>query len=149
MARARPDDERVQLFGQLLNATLRLERRLGQDLEDACDLPHPWFEVLLRLVRAPGRRITIGDLGRQVLLTSGGITRLVDRMATAGLVARRPCASDRRVQYVQPTSEGVRRLRAALAVQAANVEEHLTGHLTDAEVATLSRLLDKITPPDC
>ena len=138
-------DEGISAFGRLLEVTTRLERRLGRSLEEECALPHAWFEVLLRLARSPERRMAIGELGRQVLLTSGGITRLVDRMADAGLVTREPCPADRRVQWVRATPEGLDRLAVAAAVHAANVEEHLTGRLTGAERDRLLHLLDKLS----
>ena len=40
----------------------------------------------------------MSQLADQVALTSGGITRLLDRMTAAGLVQRVPCPTDRRVQ---------------------------------------------------
>ena len=39
-------------------------------------------------------------LSSDVALTTGGVTRLVDRMVEAGLVARENCPSDRRSIYV-------------------------------------------------
>jgi DNA-binding MarR family transcriptional regulator len=136
----------VGTFGQLLYTTTLLERRLGRGLEESCDLPHTWFEILLHLERSPDRRMTIGDLGRGVLLTSGGITRLIDRMVVAGLVAREACPSDRRVQWVVPTPSGRKRLSEALKVHVGNVDELITNRLSDAELRTLLTLLGKITP---
>jgi MarR family 2-MHQ and catechol resistance regulon transcriptional repressor len=138
-------DEGISAFGQLLEATTRLERRLGRRLEEDCELPHPWFEVLLRLARSPEGRIAIGELGRQVLLTSGGMTRLVDRMAEAGLVVREPSPTDRRIQWVRATPEGMSRLAAAAAVHAANIDELVTRRLTARELQTLLRVLEKIS----
>ncbi len=140
-------DDRLTAFGRLLEVTTRLERQLGRRLEEDCALPHPWFEVLLRLARAPDAEIAIGQLGRQVLLTSGGITRLVDRMVEAGLVTRQPCPTDRRVQWVRPTPEGLRRVASAAAVHAANIDEHLNRRLTAPELRTLLGLLDKLSAP--
>lgn len=140
-------DEGITAFGQLLEVTTRLERRLGQHLEEECKLPHPWFEVLLRLGRSPDGRMAIGELGRLVLLTSGGITRLVDRMAGAGLVVREPSPSDRRIQWVRPTPEGERRLVSAAAVHAVHIDELVTRKLTQRELQTFLRLLEKISRP--
>ena len=46
-------DERVVLFGLLLETNARLSKSLGVELEAACDLPLAWFEVLLQLRRPP------------------------------------------------------------------------------------------------
>lgn len=140
-------DEGISAFGRLLEVTTRLERRLGRSLEESCALPHAWFEVLLRLARSAEGQIAIGELGRQVLLTSGGITRLVDRMAAAGLVTREPCPTDRRVQWVRPTPEGWSRVAVAARVHAANIDEQLTGRLSPAELRRLLRLLNKLAEP--
>jgi len=45
-------DEKVQLFGLLLETNARLSRKLGIELESSCELPLAWFDVLLQL-RAP------------------------------------------------------------------------------------------------
>jgi MarR family 2-MHQ and catechol resistance regulon transcriptional repressor len=66
------------------------------------------------------------DVRSRILVSSGGITYLVDRLAEQGLVERRICPSDRRAFYVHLTDAGrsrieevfpshVRRIRAALA----------------------------------
>ena len=57
------------------------------------------YEVLLRLARAPDRRMRRVDLAEEVLLTASGITRLLDGLEKAGSVERGTCDSDRRVVY--------------------------------------------------
>jgi DNA-binding MarR family transcriptional regulator len=114
MTRTKPLDPLVTTFGRLLEATHHLEDRLGRDLEASSDLPLTWFEVLLRLSRCPGGELTMGELSEQLALTSGGVTRLVDRMSAAGYVERRPCATDRRVQFTAITPDGRAALTPAL-----------------------------------
>lgn len=134
-------DPLIATFGRLVEAHSRLEQALGASLSARCGLPHAWFEVLLRLDRSADSRLTMGELAGQVALTSGGVTRLVDRMATAGLVARTPCATDRRVLYVGVTDAGREALRAASRVHAENLRL-VFGALSEADVAELDRLLD-------
>src|SRR5512141_2466339 len=40
--------------------------------------------------------LLLGDVQRRILVSSGGITYLIDRLVARGLVERRPCPSDRR-----------------------------------------------------
>ena len=57
----------------------------------------------------------MGSLAEDVSLTTGGVTRLVDRMEAAGYVERVPCSTDRRVSYAGLTDRGrakLDRLRA-------------------------------------
>lgn len=46
------------------------------------------------------------DVQRRILVSSGGITYLVDRLTEKGLVTRRPCEEDRRASYAALTDEG-------------------------------------------
>ena len=141
-------DPLVTTFGRLLEATHALQARLGPDLEAASGLDLTWLEVLLRLSRSPEGVLTMGELSRQIALTSGGVTRLVDRMGAAGLVERVPCASDRRVLYASITDVG----RAALAPALLRHEEGLRAIFadwTEPDVARLDALLDRLrTSPD-
>jgi len=50
--------------------------------------------------------LLLGDIQRKLLVSSGGITYLVDRLERRGLVRRRPCREDRRATYAELTSEG-------------------------------------------
>src|SRR4051794_41588530 len=100
------DDALISTFGRLLEVQSRLERRLGADLEARCNLPHAWFEVLVRLSRSDDDRLTMGSLAEEISLTTGGVTRLVDRMQTAGYVQRVPCPTDRRGSWAPPPPAG-------------------------------------------
>ncbi len=140
---SRSDDALISTFGRLVEVQGRLERRLGADLENRCGLPHAWFEVLVRLARSAGGQLTMGALAEQVTLTTGGVTRLVDRMESAGLVERRPCLTDRRVSYTGITEAGRDKLAEAAAVHATNLRAVFEG-FTEQDRATLDGLLDRL-----
>jgi len=93
-------DERVVLFGLLLETNARLSRSLGVELEAACDLPLAWFEVLLQLRKVPEGRLKMNQIADAIVHSSGGTTRLIDRIEEAGYVTREHCPSDRRAIYV-------------------------------------------------
>ena len=48
----------------------------------------------------------LGEVQRRILVSSGGITFLVDRLTAKGLVERRSCPSDRRARYAALTPRG-------------------------------------------
>jgi MarR family 2-MHQ and catechol resistance regulon transcriptional repressor len=137
------DDALISTFGRLLEVQGRLERRLGADLEARFGLPHAWFELLVRLARSDGGQLTMSGLADQVALTSGGITRLVGRMATAGLVERRPCPTDRRVAYAGITAAGRERLAEAAVAHAANLRA-VFAEFSATDHTTLDALLDRL-----
>jgi MarR family 2-MHQ and catechol resistance regulon transcriptional repressor len=139
------DDPLISTFGRLLEVYSRLEHDLGRDLETRTGLPLTWFEVLLRLSRSPGGQLTMGALSSQLALTSGGMTRLVDRVSAAGYVERRPCPSDRRVQFAAITGAGRHMLQEAAEVHAASLRRAFAP-LQAHELASLDALLDRIRP---
>ena len=141
------DDERITAFGMLLEAHARLVRLLGRSLQQECQVPSAWFEVLLRLARSPDRKLTMGTLAEQLALTTGGVTRLVDRMEAAGYVARKACPTDRRVQHLTVTPAGLAKLDEAARVHVRNLDEHFIGRLSQGELATLVRAMDKLRRP--
>lgn len=136
-------DPLVTTFGRLLEAAHRLENRLGRDLEAASDLSMTTFEVLLRLSRSPGGVLTMGELSDQLVLTTGGVTRLVDRMTASGYVERRPCATDRRVLYAGITAAGRAALAPALRLHANALREVFEG-FSATDLGRLDGLLDRL-----
>lgn len=139
------DDALVTTFGRLLEAQSTLERRLGVELEARCGLSLAWFEVLVRLARSEREQLTMSALAEQVSLTTSGITRLVDRMATAGLVKRVPDPADRRVSYARLTTAGGEKLTEALPVHAANLRD-VFADFSEADRRTFDALLDRLRP---
>ena len=140
---SRRDDALITTFGRLLEAQSRLERRLGADLEARCNLPHAWFEVLVRLGRSEAGRLTMGSLAEEISLTTGGVTRLVDRMEAAGYVKRVPCPTDRRVSYASLTNSGRAKLDEAAQVHVANLRSAFAA-FSDEDCSTLDALLDRL-----
>lgn len=138
-------DPRVTTFGRLLEACHGLEVRLGAQLEATAGLQLTTLEVLLRLSRSPEGALTMGDLSRQLALTTGGITRLVDRLSADGLVERRPSPRDRRVQYTRITDLGRSTLRDALGHHTDALRDVFEGFSSD-ELALLDSLLDRLRP---
>src|ERR1700735_5526532 len=111
---AQIDDERLALMGLLVRSHRRLTDLLGRELEQSVGIPLVWFDVLINIGGAPEGRLTMSKLSTDIALTTGGVTRLVDRMVEAGLVARQNCPSDRRSVHVVLTPEGQATLHRAV-----------------------------------
>ncbi|WP_018658262.1 MarR family winged helix-turn-helix transcriptional regulator [Actinomadura flavalba] len=127
----------VREFGALLGAAALLERLAARELERRCGLRHAAFEVLLRLSPRGERCPSMGDLADELILTSGGMTRLIDRMEAGGLVRRVRPPSDRRRQHVELTEAGQAKLDEALVVHEETLTRHFAGPLTAEERAAL------------
>jgi MarR family transcriptional regulator, 2-MHQ and catechol-resistance regulon repressor len=87
--------------------------------------------------------LPIGDLGDRVLLTSGSMTYVVDKLEERRLVARRRCAEDLRVIYATITPAG-RRLMASIFPSHAEVVRQATAGLTLDEKRTATVLLKRL-----
>lgn len=133
----RVDSPLIEVFGLLLEAHGRLVAHLDRELVEGSGVPLQTFEVLIRLARTPGESLTAGELARAIALSSGGATRLVDRLEAAGLVARAADVGDRRVVRVGLTAEGRAALFAALPVHLEGLERHLAGPLAPGELVAL------------
>ncbi len=120
--------------------SLRAERRLGAET----GLTAQWFEVLLRLVRSPGRRLRMSDLAAQTTLSASGLTRVVDRLEDAGLVRREACPSDRRGAFAALTEEGETRILQAVPLHVAHLVEIFQPVFTPAELETFASLLRRL-----
>ena len=83
-------------------------------------------------------------LENSLLLSSGGATRLVDRLAAKGRVERLPDPLDRRISWVHLTSDGLRMLADATRVHLNDLEEHFVSRLDSAERETLTDLLRRL-----
>ncbi|HVE74602.1 MAG TPA: MarR family transcriptional regulator [Mycobacteriales bacterium] len=137
------DEALITTFGRLVEAHSTLTRRLGRPLERQTGLPFAWFEVLLRVHRAPQGRIRMSTLAEQVALTSGGVTKMIDRMIDAGLVQREPCPTDRRVSFAVLTQDGRRALTAAVKIHAHDLRGVFAG-FSPADLDALDSLLDRL-----
>jgi DNA-binding MarR family transcriptional regulator len=137
-------DEKVELFALLLETNARLSRSLALVLESECDLPLAWFEVLLQLRKTLDGRMKMNQIAEAIVHSTGGTTRLIDRLEEAGLVQRQNCPTDRRAVYVAITENGNRRLDEALSVHLTYLEGHLGSRLSNSERGTLTTLLTKL-----
>jgi DNA-binding MarR family transcriptional regulator len=143
------DEEPIRLMGLLVQVHRRLTDTLGRELEQSVGIPLVFFDVLIHVGAAPDGRLTMSRLSTDVALTTGGITRLVDRMVGAGLVARENCPNDRRSIHVVLTPEGRAVLERAVAAHMDGIERHLMAHLDGSDRAALESALNKVLDAGC
>ena len=137
-------DDRIEPWRLFLQAHSALVDALEDDLRAELDLPLTWYEVLLHLAAAPGGRLRMTDLAESLLLSKSGVTRLVDRLETAGLVERGVCASDRRGLFAVLTPKGRALYRKAAPVHLRGVEDLFVERLTATERRAITTGLRKV-----
>jgi DNA-binding MarR family transcriptional regulator len=122
----------VLAFGHLQGAATRLEYLLGRELEQQCGITHATFEVLLILGRASADGLSMHAISQERVLSSGGATRLIDRMETDGLVIRMADPDDRRGRRVKLTPKGEQTIVAATRIHIDNVQRHFLDAVPEA-----------------
>ncbi len=141
---ARPDEDQLEIFGRFLRAHQQIAEILNKSLVDERGLSLPWYDVLLQLSASGEDRLRLQDLADRVLYSRSGLTRLIDRMETAGLVCREPCEDDKRGTYAVLTPAGKRELRRAAPTHLRGIEEHFFSKLSEPEIEMLGEAMEKV-----
>ena len=117
---------------------------LDAELEHQAGLPLRWYDVLVQLEDSP-HGIPMTELAGRILHSKSGFTRLVDRMEEAGLVRRVRPDHDRRSILIVLTDQGTATMQHARRYHRDGIERHFSQHLTDTEIKTLTRALEKVS----
>ncbi len=119
--------------GRLHGAAGRLDHILGRSLERECGISHLMFEVLLLLGRAGEQGLSMRAVAQEQVLTTGGVTRLVDRMAAARPVERAEDPGDRRGRPARLTPLGAETAVRASQVTLENIQRYFLRPLPAAD----------------
>jgi DNA-binding MarR family transcriptional regulator len=123
--------------------------QLQEALTEAGLPPLAWYELLVTLATAPERRLRMGELAEALVISRGGLTKLVDRLVKAGLVDRDFCAEDRRASYAVLLPAGEELLAEMRPTVAAELDRSLVGVLSDREAESIREGLDRVRNSAC
>lgn len=137
-------EDRVAPWRALLRAHAGAVRAIESDLASRGFVALGWYDVLLELGSAPGRRLRMQDLASRVTLSRTRVSRIVDELQAAGLVSREPDPADRRGCYAVLTDGGRGELRRTAPHYLAAIEEHFTSLLSGPERRTLAAALGRV-----
>src|SRR3954466_14576159 len=138
----------VEALGHLVGAHATLTRQLSAQLVEQHGLTMSEYEVLFLLSREPAHAMRRIDPSREVRLSPSGITRMLDRLQTTGLVEKGACARDARVTYAVLTDAGMKKLRECAPAHLAEIERLIGERLSAEEVESLSALLGRLSDLD-
>jgi DNA-binding MarR family transcriptional regulator len=120
-----------------------------QEALTAAELPPlAWFEVLSTIAEAGGQ-LKMGELAEALVISRGGLTKLVDRLVKAGLLERTFCETDRRVSYATLKPEGAELLNEMLPVISAELQVAFAANITVGEAESLTGTLDRVRGIAC
>jgi DNA-binding MarR family transcriptional regulator len=145
MVTTRLEERRLAAWTSFVLSYNQMTKVLEREMADGAGLTLSQYDVLLRLSEVPGGRMRMTDLAQAIVYSSGGLTRLFERMCRTGLTRRENSADDRRVVYAVLTDEGRARLRAASRVHLEGVRRHFAHHLDEREVDVVADFLARLT----
>jgi DNA-binding MarR family transcriptional regulator len=139
--------------GEAWGALARTHAAVSQRLQDALaqsDFPPlPWYEMLAAIADSPDRRMRMGELAEALVITRGGLTKLVDRLVKAGLLERTFCETDRRVSYATLLPAGEHLLAEMRPVIVGELELAFSANLSVGQAEELRETLDSVRGSAC
>lgn len=138
-----------EAWGALTRTHAAVTQRLQEALAQGDYPPLPWYEVLASVAEAPEQRMRMGDLAEVLVITRGGLTKLVDRLVKAGLLERTFCETDRRVSYATLCPAGRDLLAEMRPVIVGELELAFSASISERQARQLSEMLDRVRGTAC
>ena len=135
--------QRLRLWLRLLRASRAIEAKLRGRLRTTFDITLPQFDVMAALARHDDG-MTMTELSRELMVSNGNVTGIIDRLVTEKLVLRKALAEDRRTIIVRLTPKGASQFDEMAKIHEQWVDDML-GDVGDAEAATMIGRLDGLT----
>ena len=143
LKQTRPFPSRSQETYVALLRTADDSKRFLSQLLDAEDVTLQQYNVLRILRDAGDERLPTLSVAERMVERTPGVTRLIDRMERKDWVLRTRCVEDRRRVWCTITDEG-RALLDRLDAPVEAVDDVLQSALSDKELASLTKFLDRI-----
>lgn len=138
---SRRSKESIRTWLRLLSCETIIEQQLRALLRDNFSITLPQFDVLSELEHADGP-LTMSQLSRELMVSNGNVTGVIDRLEKSGHVIRSRAEHDRRIQYIALTPKGRKQFNQ-MAVRHESWLEDLLSDLSLSDMATLQDLLLK------
>lgn len=97
--------ESIRTWLRLLSCETVIEQHIRSRIRENFKVTLPQFDVLSELEHAPDK-LTMSQLSKELMVSNGNITGVVDRLEKSGLVKRTRPDHDRRIQYIELTETG-------------------------------------------
>jgi DNA-binding MarR family transcriptional regulator len=140
------NDTESRAWVGLLHAHASLVKQLDTELIAAHGLSLSAFEVLWRVAAADHGRLRMTELADLVLLSPSGLSRLVDRLETEGMIERVACPEDGRAINATITEAGRAKLAESQETHFEGIRQRFLSKLSEAEVGQLADFWLRLAP---
>ncbi len=144
-------DELADLWKTVVRGYTHVTEMLTEQVERETGLPGVEFFALIWLLRGDrgeaGRDVAVplSKLARQVAFSSGGFTKVADRLEQAGLIKRQPSESDRRVTHALLTDAGRALAQRAFSVYCQGLRELVVERLGQDGLQVLADHMSRLS----
>ena len=135
---SRVPEPHLSAWRAVLNVHASTVALVEEALANAGLPPLAWYDVLWAVRRAPGRQVRMAELADGLTLSRGGVTKLVDRLASEGLLRRERAEDDGRGYYAVLTDGGEKMLRRMWPVYAGVLRETFVDPLSEDEAGAIA-----------
>ena len=129
--------ESLRTWLRMLSCETAIEQHLRTLLRQNFSVTLPQFDVLAELERA-GALLTMSQLSKELMVSNGNVTGVIDRLEKTGFARRVRAEHDRRIQYIELTTKG----RTEFIKMATQHERWLADLLSDLSLAEMGKLQD-------
>ena len=127
--------ESLRTWLRLLSCETVIEQQLRTLLRQNFSVTLPQFDVLSELERA-GEPLTMSQLSKELMVSNGNVTGVIDRLEKVDFVKRVRAERDRRIQYIELTTAG----RKEFGQMAIEHERWLADLMSDLSMTDMGRL---------
>ena len=139
-----PPQTATKVAFSLLRVASLLSDEIDKELQEASGIGLSEALVILQIIFAGGR-LRMADLADTLVVTRGGVTKIVDRLVDAGHLERVPSEDDRRVVFAAVTPSALELIHRYQPVFEGVAERRLAGLLESAELEQMHQMMDRLS----
>ncbi len=134
------DEQEMAAWLPLLRVVQLLPQAMDRQLRREAGIGHAYYQVLTTLSAQPERTLSMGELARLAATSPSRLSHAVAAMEERGWVTRRPCPTNRRIQYATLTDAGLSLLQRVAPGHVAEVRRLVFDQLDPDDLAHLRRM---------
>ena len=131
------DEHEMAAWLPLIRLVTLLPQALDRQLREDVGISHTYYSMLANLSDQPDRTLAMGELAQRTAISPSRLSHAISAMEERGWVRRRPCPTDRRIQFATLTDDGIAMLERVAPGHVAEVRRRVFDRLGRDQVEQL------------
>lgn len=137
-------NELHEAWGAFFVAHALAIRKIEKTMDGQAPLSLDEYDIMLSISRAPRGQIRYSDLAEVTVFTRSGITRVIRRLETRGLVRRKNCETDKRGAFAVLTPDGKQAMKNTWRLYSKAIVSLLDPYFDRSELVLFKSLLERV-----